>query len=146
MSLPERAAYLRGLYDGLEMDSTKSKEAKLMNAIIDVLEEMAGHIAENEDSITAMADQVDDMSEAMTELEDLFLEDMDLSEDDEDEDDFVTEFEVECPNCQRILHIDDDTLAEGEVECPTCGQRFSIDMSFEENVDDAPEDTDEITF
>lgn len=142
MSLTERAAYLRGLYDGLELDASKSKEARLMNAIIDVLEEMSGHITENEESITSLADQVDDVAENLSELEELLLEDdMEYDEDDElldDEDDgFETVFQVECPNCQRMLTIDEQVLSEGEVECETCGQRFSVDLEFEEDEEDA---------
>ncbi len=141
MSLTERASYLRGLYDGLELDASKSKEAKLMNAIIDVLEEMAGHISENEESITSLADQMDDMMENLSVLEEVFLDDgVDYDEDDdfqEDDDDFETVFQVECPNCQRMLTIDEQVLSEGEIECETCGQRFSVDLEFEEDVEDA---------
>lgn len=143
MSLTERAAYLRGLYDGLELDAGKSKEARLMSAIIDVLEEMASHVSENEESIMSLADQVDDLAEHVGDLGELFLDD-DMEEDDmEEDDDFHTVIEAECPNCQRMLSIDEDALAEGEIECPTCGQRFSIDMEFEDVEDN---DRDEMPF
>lgn len=147
MSLTERAAYLRGLYDGLELDASGSKEARLMNAIIDVLEEMAGHVTENEESITSLADQVDDIAENLSELEQQLLDDdfdfEDYEDEDEDEDDFETCFEVECPNCKRILTIDDAILASGEIECATCGQRFSVDLEFEDEEDG---DNEEIPF
>lgn len=145
MSLTERAAYLRGLYDGLGLDAASSKEARLMNAIIDVLEDVAGHVTENEESITSLADQVDDIAESVSELEEQLLEDdFDFDEDeDEDDDDFETVFEVECPNCKRMLTIDDAILASGEIECATCGQRFSVDLEFEDEED---EDNEEIPF
>ena len=143
MSLMERAAYLRGLYDGLELDSGKSKEARLMSAIIDVLEEMAGHVSENEESIMSLADQVDDLSENVGDLSELLLDEEAEAGDLGEDDDFHTLIEAECPNCQRMLSIDEDALAEGEIECPTCGQRFSIDMEFE---DVEESDQDEIPF
>ena len=43
MTLSERTAYLKGLMEGMEID-TETKEGKLFAAIIDVLDEMAeGH-------------------------------------------------------------------------------------------------------
>jgi hypothetical protein len=47
MTLTEKAAYLRGLYDGLGLQTKGSDEAKLLNAMIDVMQEMASHVAEN---------------------------------------------------------------------------------------------------
>lgn len=150
MSLTEKAAYLRGLYDGLELKDS-SKEAKLLSAIIDVLEDMAGHITENEESITSLADQMDDVAEDLADLEEALLEDedddySDLLDDefDEDDDDYETVFEVECPKCKTMLTIDDKVLAEGEVQCDSCGQRFSVDLEFEDEDDVA--DDEEIPF
>lgn len=146
MSLTERAAYLRGLYDGLGLDAASSREAKLMNAIIDVLEEVAGHVAENEESITSLADQVDDIAEDVSELEEQLLDDdfcFDDEDEDEDDENFETVFEVECPNCKRMLTIDETILADGEIECATCGQRFSVDLEFEDEED---ADNEEIPF
>lgn len=132
MTLSEKAAYLRGLYDGLGLSDTGTAEARLMNAMIDVIEEMAGHIGENEESITAMADQVDDLNEAVDELCDLLSDSLD-EEDDEDE---GTEFEVECPKCQSPIILDEETLAGGQVVCQSCGQKFSIDVGYEDEEDD----------
>lgn len=153
MSLSERAAYLRGLYDGMELNAEKSKDARMMKAIIDVIEEMANHVAENEESIGALADQMDDMAELVDLLQEAVMgEDtpMDILDDDEyeDEDDeeFVTTFEVECPNCQKLLTIDEEVLSTGEIECPTCGQRFQIDLEFTDDEEADSTAEDEIPF
>lgn len=141
MSLTEKAAYLRGLYDGLGLKENTSAEGRLLSAMIDVLEEMAGHVSENEESITSLADQVDDLNEAMDELNDLFadgLDDLDeegLDYEDEADDD-ITEFEVECPKCAAPIVIDQETLEGGEVVCSSCGQRFSIDVGYEDVEDE----------
>lgn len=129
MTLSEKAAYLRGLYDGLGLSDTGTAEAKLLNAIIDVVEEMAGHVTENEESITAMADQVDDLNEGLAELRDLLSDSL-------DEEDSDTEFEVECPKCQAPIILDEETLAGGQVTCEACGQKFSIDVGYEDEEDE----------
>ncbi len=134
MTLSEKAAYLRGLYDGLGLSDTGTAEAKLLNAIIDVVEEMAGHVTENEESITAMADQVDDLNEGLAELCDLLSDSLD--EEDDDEGDGDTEFEVECPKCQAPIILDEETLAGGQVVCEACGQKFSIDVGYEDEADE----------
>jgi predicted Zn finger-like uncharacterized protein len=133
MSLSEKAAYLRGLYDGMELDKEKSKEARLLNAMIDVIGELADYVSENEESIGTLADQLKDAALG----EDSELDSLD--EDDDDEDDFLTTVEVECPSCQAIITLDEDDIASGEIQCPTCGQRFQIDVDFE---DDEEEDAD----
>ncbi|MCD8127412.1 MAG: zinc-ribbon domain-containing protein [Clostridiales bacterium] len=129
MTLSGKAAYLRGLYDGLGLSDTGTAEAKLLNAIIDVVEEMAGHVTENEESITAMADQVDDLNEGLAELCDLLSDSL-------DEEDSDTEFEVECPKCQAPIILDEETLAGGQVICEACGQKFSIDVGYEDEEDE----------
>ncbi|MCD8146634.1 MAG: zinc ribbon domain-containing protein [Clostridiales bacterium] len=132
MSLAEKAGYLRGLYDGMELSEEKSKEAKLFKAIIDVVEELADHVTENEESIMALADQADELLGGA-------FDDLDEYEDDEDEDDYETAVEVECPSCGEPMTIHEGHLASGEVKCPSCGQRFQIELEFEEEDGDDEE-------
>ncbi|MCD8368096.1 MAG: zinc-ribbon domain-containing protein [Clostridiales bacterium] len=134
MTLSEKAAYLRGLYDGLGLPDTGTAEAKLLSAMIDVVEEMASHVTENEESITAMADQVDDLNEGLEELCDLISDSLD--EEDYDDEDGEAEFEVECPKCQAPIILDEETLAGGQVVCQACGQKFSIDVGYEDEEDE----------
>lgn len=154
MSLSEKAAYLRGLYDGMELGEEKSKEAKMLRAVIDVIQEIADHVTENEESIAAVADQLDDVSDLAETLKEIALgedteevpfgeDDYDFDEDEDEEEDFVTTFEVECPNCQRLLTIGEEELSVSEIECPTCGQRFQIDLQFE---NEEAGDNEEISF
>ena len=44
MSVTEKAAYLKGLYEGMGLQDEKSKEARMLGAIVEALEEMAEHI------------------------------------------------------------------------------------------------------
>ena len=48
MNLTERIAYIRGLAEGLKLDESKD-EVKVINAIIDLLEDMAYDVVEMED-------------------------------------------------------------------------------------------------
>lgn len=154
MSLSEKAAYLRGLYDGMELGEEKSKEAKMLRAVIDVIQELADHVTENEESIAAVADQLDDVSDLTEILKEIALgedddeelldeDEYDFDEDEDDDGEFVTNFEVECPNCQRLLTIGEEELSASEIECPTCGQRFQIDLQFE---NEEAGDNEEIPF
>lgn len=150
MSLTEKAAYLRGLYDGMEMNEVDSKEAKLLGALVEMVQDLAAHVSENEASLSALADEVDDLSEITAELEEIiddefddddlcFDEDEDSDEEDEDdydeEDDgeFETHFEVECPNCAYLLTVGEEELSTGVIECPTCGQKFQIELEFDDD-------------
>lgn len=143
MSLTEKAAYLRGLYDGMEMNEVDSKEAKLLGALIDVVQELAAHVTENEASLSALADEVDDLSEILDDsFDDDSFDDDDFdtfdNEDEEldaedDDDEFQTTFEVECPNCQCMLTVGEEELSTGVIECPTCGQKFQIELEFDDD-------------
>ena len=48
MEISEKVAYLKGLAEGLALD-TESKEGKLIAAIIDVLDDMSGKFEDLED-------------------------------------------------------------------------------------------------
>ena len=132
MTITEKVAYLKGLADGLAIDTEKSKEGKLISVIIDILEEMGMSIEDLEENTTALGEELDAVSDDLADVEELLYEnDDDEDEDDEcccdeDEDDF---FEVECPNCEEPLVIDDEALAAGEIQCPNCETRFSLDLS-----------------
>ncbi|NLD87682.1 MAG: hypothetical protein GX633_05440 [Clostridiales bacterium] len=137
MTLLERVAYLKGLAQGLGMDPDK-KESKIINAIIDVLDELALSVTDIEDDIIAIGDELDAIDEDLTALEDDFYEDED--EDDEyfdreykrsgsdDEEDF---FELECPGCGEKVYIDDDVIEAGEVECPKCKNVLELHIADE---------------
>lgn len=130
MTITEKVAYLKGLSDGLAIDTEKSKEGKLISVIIDILEEMGMSIEDLEDNATALGEELDAVSDDLADVEELvFGDDDDEDDDDEccccgdDDDDF---FEVECPNCQEDLVIDEDVLEAGVIECPNCHSQFAI--------------------
>ena len=129
MTISEKVAYLKGLAEGLNLDTEKSKEGKLISVMIGILEEVGMSIEDLEDTAAALGEEIDAISDDLSDVEQVVF--------DEDEEDDGDCFEVECPSCEEPLLIDDEALAEGVVECPGCGQKFALEL-----VDDA-EDEDE---
>ena len=135
MNLPEKAAYIRGLMEGLEIDTTKP-EGKLLAAIVDMLDDTANTVDDLEDVIDAVSDELDSIEEDLDEIEDYLLdEDEDDFDEDEDDDfDFGDDeviYEITCPTCGEVINLDEDMLAEGATKCPKCGE----DLEFDDEVD-----------
>ena len=97
----ERVAYIRGLAEGLELDTDK-KEVKVLDAMLTLLEDMALSISDLEEAYEDMADQLDAVDEDLCTLEDDFYEEDKCCEDCEDDDDEFY-YEVTCPNCQETI-------------------------------------------
>ena len=126
----ERVAYIRGLTEGLELDTDK-KEVKVIDAMLTLLEDMALSISDLEEAYEDMADQLDAVDEDLCTLEDDFYEDECCGDcDDEDE----CYYEVTCPNCQETICLSEDILEEGQIDCPNCGECLEFDI--EDVIDD----------
>jgi len=126
MTISEKVAYLKGLAEGLNLDTDKSKEGKLISVIIGILEEVGMSLEDLEDTARALGEEIDAVSDDLEDVEDVVFDDED-GEDSEDYDDDW--FEVECPTCEEPLVIDDKALADGVIQCPNCGDKFSLDLS-----------------
>lgn len=128
MKLPEKAAYLKGLLDGLKIDTSKP-EGKLIAEIINMLDDTASTVADLEDCIDAMSDELDSIEDDLDDIES-YLADED--EDDEDDDDFdygdqETIYEVKCPKCGEVINLDEEMLDAGSTVCPCCGEELEFD-------------------
>ena len=108
MTITEKVAYVKGLVAGLELDGTK-KETKVILAMLDVLDEMALSVTDCEDDIISLGEEVDAMSESISDLEDtVYDEDEDDDEcdddccccgdDDDEEEEDPDYFEFTCPD------------------------------------------------
>ena len=128
MTISEKVAYLKGLAEGLNLDTEKSKEGKLISVMIGILEEIGLSIEDLEENTQTLGEEIDVLSDDLSDVEDVvFDEDEDEDEDDEDYDDDW--FEVECPTCEEPLVIDDKALADGMIQCPNCHDKFALDLS-----------------
>lgn len=123
MTNTEKVAYIRGLAEGLELDDSK-KEVKVLNAIIDLLDDLAMSLADLEDGYSDMADQPDAVDEDLGSLEDDFYGD---DEDDEDDED-TCYYEVTCPNCHETICLSEDIIEDGQMDCPNCGETLEFDI------------------
>ena len=129
MTISEKVAYLKGLAEGLDLDTTKSKEGKLISVMIGILEDLAISVEDLEDNALDLGEEIDVLSDDLADVEaEVF---------DEDEEDW---FEVECPSCGADILVDDEALADGEVECPSCGTRYAMELTDEDERDEAEED------
>ncbi len=145
MEIMEKVAYLKGLAEGMELDTGK-KEGKLLSAIIDLLEDIALEIEDIEDEQAELSEGLDAVSDDLEDVEDLIFGDDDEDEDeyeedelDEDEDCYATT----CPTCEETIYFDESILEDGEVICPNCGEKLEFDMTSLEEEETSEESFDE---
>lgn len=148
MSIKEKVAFIKGLVEGLELETDK-KEVKVINAILELLDEMALSISVLEDSYDEVCDQLDAIDEDLNDLEDDYYGDTD----EDDDDDEVTEkdieemeseqyYEVTCPSCGEQICLTEDVILSGEkMPCPSCGE--ALEFNFEDNSDDEEKASEE---
>ena len=157
MTINEKAAYLKGLMDGLNLDTEKA-EGKMISAIVELLGDLSKKLTAVEDTTIAISDELDEIEEDLDAIEDYILEDEDEDEDyddedwdededwdDEDEDyeegfDFGDEdsiiYEVKCV-CGNVINFDEETLEAGSIVCDECGEtlEFTFDDEDEEDAE-----------
>ena len=149
MTLNERAAYLKGLAEGMELDAA-SKEGKIICAMIELLGDMADEISAMDERIDTAFAYCEELDEDLGSVEEILLDDecdcCDCDEDDFDEFDCDGDcdccdedcelceedyFEVECPACGDVICFDSSIDPE-ELICPACGEKFECLISEED--------------
>ena len=148
MTISEKAAYLKGLMDGLKLN-TETAEGQMISAIVDLLGDVTKRLADVEETTIAISDELDEIEEDLDAIEDYILdEDEDDDFEDDYEDDFEDEdfeegfdfgdedstiYEVECA-CGELINFDEETLEKGSMKCPNCGEllEFSLEDDEEE--------------
>lgn len=139
MNLTEKAAYLKGLKDGLNLN-TETAEGKLIAALIDLVDEMAASVTDIEDMSYAVSEELDAIEDELDAIEEVlddefeedYEDDDDEDEDDDDEDyefDDDVIYEVKCPTCGEVINLDEEMLDAGKIECPNCGEELEFDVS-----------------
>ena len=136
MTISEKVAYLKGLAEGLDLDTVKSKEGKLISVMIGILEELAMTVEDLEDNVSNLGEEIDVLSDDLSDVEKIAF--------DEGEPDYDDDwFEVECPSCGADILVDDEAMADGEVVCPSCGARYAMELTDDEDESDGEEETDD---
>ena len=120
MTLNERASYIKGLCDGMELDTT-SKEGKVIAALVELVSEMAIEIEDLENAVDELNEYIEEIDEDLGDVEEI------LCEDDECDDEY--ECDGDCCNCDEECELADDEYF--EVECPACGEVVCFDESID---------------
>lgn len=149
MELTNKAMYIKGLADGLGLDAA-SKEGKVIAALLELVNEMAGTIEEMQSKMRDLEDYVEELDEDLGDVEEVLVGDGDEDEDDDDDgfcdgdcencgencddsadsdesddddEDDDEYFEVVCPSCGDVINFDSSIDPEN-LRCPNCGQKF----------------------
>ena len=142
MEITEKVAYLKGLAEGMELDTDK-KVGKLLAAIIDTLDDIALELEDIKDEQAELADGLDAVSDDLEDVENVLFDEWD--EDDEDDGEYYYDdldedeecYATTCPTCEETIYFDESVLEDGEVLCPNCGERLEFDL---EGLDEEEED------
>ena len=86
MGISEKIAYLKGLMEGMNVD-TESNEGKLFAAVVDVLDEIALEVEDLTDEVMELGDGLDVISDDLSDVEDIVYDEWDDGDDDDDEKD-----------------------------------------------------------
>ena len=141
MTISEKSAYLKGLMDGLKLN-TEADEGKMIAAIVDLLGDVTKKLTNVEDTTIAISDELDEIEEDLDAIEDFIMdedEDDDYDDEDFDEEGFdfgdedTTVYEVKCI-CGNVIAFDEETLEEGSIICDECGE--TLEFSFEDEDED----------
>ena len=149
MTISEKSAYLKGLMDGLKLD-TEANEGKMIAAIVELLGDLTKKVTDIEDTTIAISDELDEIEEDLDAIEDFIMDEDDYDDLDEDDDDFYddddddfgdegfdfgdedsTIYEVECA-CGNIINFDEETLEKGSIICDNCGETLEFTIEDEE--------------
>lgn len=125
MEILEKVAYMKGLAEGLGLD-TKSKEGKLLKVMIDILDDVALELQDIRDEQSDLEEGLDAVSDDLADVETYLYEEDDGEDGEEEEDGEV--YQTTCPNCEEDIFFDETILADGSVECPNCGEKLEFDL------------------
>ena len=143
MTISEKSAYLKGLMDGLNLD-TETAEGKMIAGIVELLGDVTKKLTAVEDTTIAISDELDEIEEDLDAIEDFIMDEEDDDDyDDYDDDDFEDEdddfedegfdfgdedttiYEVTCA-CGNVIDFDEETLEQGSMICPECGETLEF--------------------
>jgi len=160
MSIKERVAFLKGLAEGLGLD-TDVKVEKLISVMIDTLADMADEIEMLNENSLDIGEELDAISDDLADVEDFLYgddyddddddyDDFDFDDDDDDDDDEQScafcggsslSYEVACPACGAEIKLDESDLALESVTCEKCGEELEFEFD-DYDLDESDENAD----
>ena len=156
MKLTEKIAYMRGLFDGMQLDPN-SKEGKAILYMAEVMSEIGDHI----DKLESRTDELEELTDLLDEdlnavEEDLYDDDDEDDDDDSDEDEDWDDYDWEGDedddddyDIGKVLPAEEPRFDRGNedgfddfqyvVTCPNCKQDVSLtEYDLEEGSMDCP--------
>ena len=138
MTISEKAAYLKGLMDGLNLDTEKA-EGKMIAAMVELLGDVTKRLTDVEETTIAISDELDEIEDDLDAIEDFIMDEDDDYDDDFEDDECDCDecdcdcdevvYEVEC-SCGNIIEFDEETLDQGSIVCDKCGE--TLEFTFED--------------
>ncbi len=120
MNLVERAAYIKGLAEGLGLDA-EQKETRVIQEMLELMSEMAG-------DVEAIGEDLGDLYHAVEQID----EDLNVVEEEMFGDPIgnLTDemYEIVCPNCEESIHVDEEVVVSGNVVCSACGEKIEVEI------------------
>ncbi|MBE6631485.1 MAG: hypothetical protein E7623_02155 [Ruminococcaceae bacterium] len=140
MTISEKVSYIKGLAEGLSLDTAKP-EGKLLAEIVDALALISEEIETIEADVVTAEDYLDELDSDLGDLEEYVYSDEDCDCDccdcDDDYDDYDDDddcdccdccddeyYEVTCPNCGETICFD-ESIDASNLECPACGKKIN---------------------
>lgn len=119
--LTNRAAYIKGLADGLKL-SEETNEGKILKELLALVADMADEVEALDDEIVFIEDKIDEMEDVIE-----IIGDEAFGDDCDDEDVYT----LDCENCGAEVDftVDDlDDIENGDFICPECGEVIELDF------------------
>lgn len=162
MDLKEKASYVKGLLEGLNLDY-KNENNKILKIIVDLFQEVVEKLQEVESVSYENSALIDELDEDLANVEKDFYNRKEINnsnckhkgfnnrcncsngEEDEGENfqnkihndlNEDVEYEVSCPNCKRVVALTDEIFSsdEEEIICPECGGKINFDFKDSEKL------------
>ena len=145
--LSKKVSYIRGLADGLELN-TESNEGRIIAQLLELVGEMADEIEALQNDLAETDELVDELSgDVLDILQDIY-DDEDEFDEDDDYDDFIDDddydyeeqddlYEIECPHCHEDVMIEFDMIDEDNaIICPNCHEEIPLEFEFDDDYEE----------
>ena len=126
-NLSDRVSYLKGLAEGLKLDTEKN-EGKLIEKMLELMADLAAELEVLRGDHEDLNEYVESIDSDLSDLEDVLYGDEDEDEADQDEDDDEDEeddslVEYTCPHCGEEMTFEVDSFDfDEDYLCPNCHQ------------------------
>ncbi len=151
MDLKEKASYVKGLLEGLNLDY-KNESNKILKILVDIIQDMAEKVQEIESVSYENSALIDELDEDLANVEkNLYnenaknncknkgnkskcncssLEGHNQDNSYNDKLNEYAEYEISCPNCKRVVELTEELFNgdEEDIICPECGEKINFEF------------------